>query len=226
MRAGTASDVTTLLHEAGHGFHEFAARDHALFWQRRPSIEAGELASMSMELLALPQLAGAGAFYTPVEAARARVAQLEEILYKLVHIASVDAFQHWLYTSPNGTDARARDEVWLSLRRRYEPEVDWNGLQPERTVRWYRQLHIFTHPLYYIEYGIAQLGALQLWAASKVDSQDALARYKRALALGGSAPLPEIFNAAGAQLIFEADALQVLVARVEEAIAEVASQSM
>lgn len=215
---GTTTDVMTLLHEAGHGFHELAAREHPFIWQRQPSIEAGEMASMAMELLAARHLPGPDGFFSEGEWNRVWRAQLEEILYKLVHVASVDAFQHWLYTSPHGANAQARDSAWLAIRERFEPVVDWRELRRERTVRWYRQAHIFAYPFYYIEYGIAQIAALQLWAASELDSRDALAHFKRAMSLGASVPLPEIYATAGARFAFDAEVLAPLVARVEAAI--------
>lgn len=215
---GTTTDVMTLLHEAGHGFHELAAREHPLIWQRQPSIEAGEMASMAMELLAARYLPGRDGFFSEGEWSRVWRAQLEEILYKLVHVASVDAFQQWLYTSPHGANAQARDSAWLAIRERFEPVVDWRELRRERTVRWYRQAHIFAHPFYYIEYGIAQIAALQIWAASEVDSRNALARFKRAMSLGASVPFPEIYATAGAPFAFDVEVLAPIVARVEAAI--------
>ena len=215
--AGVADDVSTLLHEAGHAFHAFSAHAQALVWQRQPGLEACELASMSMELLAAPFLGrDAGGFYDPEELARARTEHLEDILLTLQHVASVDAFQSWIYTSGQGADPRARDRAWLGLRERFERGVDWNGLEKERVIRWYRQPHIFLSPFYYIEYGIAQLGALQVWRNSMKDRTDAVARYRAALALGATRPLPEIFAAAGARFSFEPELMGELVGLVEE----------
>jgi oligoendopeptidase F len=127
----------------------------------------------------------------------------------------VDAFQRWIYTSGEGHDRDARDAAWLRIRSALEGAVDWSGLEAERIARWYRQIHIFKHPFYYIEYGIAQLGALQLWRASLEDPRDALRRYKAALALGGTRPLPELYGAAGVRLLFDTDAMGELVTLVE-----------
>jgi oligoendopeptidase F len=148
------------------------------------------------------------------------IEQFEDILQTLTHIASVDAFQLWLYTSGRGGDAEARDREWLAIRSRFERGVEWDGLERERLSRWYRQLHIFEYPLYYIEYGIAQIGALQLWRNSLRDAPGALARYRRALALGGTRTLPEIYREAGARLVFDADGMRELVAHVEAHIGE------
>jgi oligoendopeptidase F len=215
--AGVADDVSTLLHEAGHAFHAFSAHAQPLVWQRQPGLEACELASMSMELLAAPFLGReAGGFYSPEELARARTEHLEDILITLQHVAGVDAFQSWIYTSGEGADPQARDRAWVRLRDRFERGVDWSGLERERIIRWYRQPHIFLSPFYYIEYGIAQLGALQVWRNSLRDRADAVARYRAALALGATRPLPEIFAAAGARFSFEPDLMGELVALVEE----------
>lgn len=214
--AGTFDDVTTLFHESGHAFHAFASDALPLIWQRHPSMEAAELASMSMELLAIPQLGAEEGVLSPEEFARARVEHLEDILVSLAHIASVDAFQSWIYTSGQGADAAARDAAWLEIRSRFERGVDWSGLEDLRVARWYRQLHIFLYPFYYIEYGIAQLGALQVWRNSLQDPAGALRRYREALALGNTRSLPEIYAAAGARLVFDREGMAGLVALVEE----------
>ena len=215
---GLLEDVMTLLHEAGHCFHSFAAHEQPLLWQRHPGAEAAELASMSMELLALPFVAHPGGFVSQADAARAWTEHLEDILLTLPHIASVDAFQSWVYTSGEGHDAAARDAAWLRIRARFETGVDWSGLEAERVARWYRQLHIFTYPLYYIEYGIAQVGALQVWRNSLRDPVNAVRAYRNALGLGATRSLPEIYAAAGATLMFDADAMRALVQLVEERI--------
>ncbi len=220
---GVPDDVNTLVHEAGHSFHDFAAHRQPLIWQRGTGHEAAELASMSMELFVTPLLARPTGYYTPDEARAVEIEQLEDVLTSLVHIASVDAFQRWIYTSGEGHDADARDTAWLRLRARFERGVDWTGLERERVARWYRQLHIFELPFYYIEYGIAQLGALQLWRDARRDLAGTVARYKSALALGGTRGLPEIYAAAGARLIFDADGMGELVTLVEQRLAELRS---
>jgi oligoendopeptidase F len=215
---GVPDDVNTLVHEAGHCFHDFASHALPFVWQRSTGHEAAELASMSMELLAAPHLVEPAGYYTPDEFRAAWLEHLTDVLLSLVHIASVDAFQSWIYTSGQGADAAARDAAWLEIRARFERGVDWSGLEAERVARWYRQLHIFELPFYYIEYGIAQLGALQIWRDSLTDPEGAVARYKAALALGGTRPLPEIYATAGAKLVFDAETMGELVAIVEEHI--------
>jgi oligoendopeptidase F len=215
---GLVDDVNTLLHEAGHAFHAFASHPLPLIWQRHPGAEAAELASMSMELLAAPHLTGPDGFYTDEEGRAAEIEHLEDVLIALPHIASVDAFQDWIYTSGQGGDAAARDAAWLEIRDRFEDGVDWRGLDEERIARWYRQLHIFLYPFYYIEYGLAQLGALQVWRNSLRDPVNAVRAYRNALGLGATRSLPEIYAAAGATLMFDAEAMRALVQLVEERI--------
>ncbi len=215
---GLVDDVMTLLHEAGHAFHAFAAHAQPLIWQRHPGSEAAELASMSMELLAAPHLVKPVGFFSEKDHLRAWLEHLEDILLSLAHIASVDAFQTWIYTSDQGGDAAARDEAWLRIRSRFERGVDWSGLERERVARWYRQLHIFLYPFYYIEYGIAQIGALQVWRNSLRDPVAAVARYREALAMGAVRGLPDIYRAAGATMSFDAGLIGELVDLVEEHI--------
>ena len=215
---GVPDDVNTLVHEAGHCFHDFATHALPFTWQRRTGHEAAELASMGMELLAMPYLVAPDGYYTPEQARVAWLEHLEDVLGSLVHIASVDAFQAWIYTNPAGTDRDARDAQWLALRSRFESGVDWTGLDRERVSRWYRQLHIFELPFYYIEYGIAQMGALQVFRNAVRDSGSAVAAYKRFLSLGGTRSLPELYKAAGVKLVFDAATMSELVEFVEERI--------
>jgi oligoendopeptidase F len=177
-----------------------------------------EVASMSMELLAAPYIdRGHGGYYEEADAVRSRRSLLERAVLFFPHCASVDAFQQWMYTAREGRDAGARDRKWLELRRRFEGDsVDWSGLDSERIARWYFQPHFFDYPFYYIEYGIAQLGALQVWRNSLADRRGAVRRYREALALGATRPLPELYKAAGARLIFDTDGMRELIELVEE----------
>ena len=208
---GIQKDVETLLHEAGHSFHCFETAGLPLAWQREYGAEIAEVASMSMELLGAPYLnAGDGGFYADEDAQRARAEHVERILYFFGHCASVDAFQHWIYTDPAGADRDARDRTWLELRARFQPGLDTAGLESQRIARWYNQLHLFQYPFYYIEYGLAQLGALQVWRNSLRDKAGAVAAYRKALALGGTRPLPLLYAEAGARLIFDAGGMREL----------------
>ncbi len=212
---GVHRDVETILHEAGHAFHTLATRSEELYAYRSAPIEFCEVASMSMELLGNEFL---DTFYTPDDARRARREHLEGVVKVLPWIATVDAFQHWIYTHPGHTRAERR-ATWLSLMDRFGDDVDWRGYEEARAAWWHRQLHIFIHPFYYVEYGIAQLGALQVWARARQDPAGALRQYRAALALGGSKPLPELFAAAGCRFDFSAQTVQPLIAHVQSELA-------
>ena len=215
---GVDDDVRTMLHECGHAFHSFEASRQPLLFQRHPGSEMAEVASMSMELLASPFI---GTFYSEDDARRSRADLLERIILFFPHCASVDAFQQWAYTEEGGSDRDARERKWLELRSRFEGDsVDWSGLEPERIARWYQQPHFFSSPFYYIEYGLAQLAALQVWRNSRRDHRKAVRMYRAALALAATRPLPELYAAAGAQLIFDADSMREIVEEVEEELAE------
>lgn len=189
---GSNDDLYTLLHEGGHAFHLFQARTEPLAPYRQAPIEFCEVASMGMEQLASDYLQE---FYAPAEAARARLDNLVRIITFLPWCATIDAFQHWIYTYP-GHSQQARGDAWLELRRRFYPVVNYSGLEDFNRYRWQEKLHIFQYPFYYIEYGIAQLGALQLWLNSRKNFGAAVQAYKRALSLGGSRGLPQLFKSA------------------------------
>jgi len=226
---GVHEDVNTLLHEAGHAFHVFHTFDGAglpYHQQWDVGIEFAEVASMSMELLAAPYLpASAGGFYADRDAARARVEQLEGILRFWPYMAVVDAFQHWAYTHPDAAAEPAScDATWSALWQRFMPGIDWDGLEDERANGWRQKMHIFQMPFYYVEYGLAQLGAVQVWRNSLSDQAGALARYRYALSLGGTANLPGLFAAAGAHFAFDAATLREAVELIERMIAELERQ--
>ncbi len=196
--AGLHRDVVTMVHEAGHAFHSLLCAHDPLVSYRGSPMEFAEVASMSMELLTFPHL---DAFYSKEDADRARRDHLESLSTMLPWIATIDAFQHWVYLNPTHT-RKDREQYWLHLNDRFGPAVDWTGHEDALRNMWHRQLHIFGLPFYYIEYGIAQLGALQMWLQSRRDSAKALASYKKGLALGGSQPLPELFRASGLNFSF------------------------
>ncbi|MED5559330.1 MAG: M3 family oligoendopeptidase, partial [Acidobacteriota bacterium] len=214
--AGVQRDVETLLHEAGHAFHAFATQHEPLVGYRHSPIEFAEVASMTMELFAADEL---DVFYDTEDAARAKRKHLESIIKIIPWIAQIDRFQHWIYANPDHSRAD-RTACWLELDRAFGARVDWSGYQESRESYWQRQLHLFVHPFYYIEYGIAQLGALQLWLRFKRDQGEALRSYRAALALGGSRPLPELFDVAGARFDFSAKTIKPLVDAVQDELAE------
>ncbi len=219
---GLAGDVRTLLHEAGHAFHVFETRPLPYHQQRSAPMEFNEVASMAMELLAAPYLRrGDGGFYDEDGYARARVEHLEGILTFWPYMAVVDGFQHWAYTNPEaGADPAACDATWERLWERFMGAVDWSGLDAERATGWHRKQHIFRAPFYYVEYGMAQLGAVQVWRNALTDQAAALAAYRRALALGGTATLPELYAAAGARFAFDTATVQEAVDLIEQTIAD------
>ena len=207
---GVHQDVQTLLHECGHAFHSLLCRDHDLIAFRDYPIEMAETASMSMELIGLEHL---DAIYGAEDAARAHRRHLEGVLRTLTWIASIDAFQHWVYGRPQHS-REDRRVAWLDIRRRFGGDVDWQGMEDALAMQWIAQTHLFNHPFYYIEYGIAQLGALQVWSNYRHDPKAAIGAYRRALAMGGTRPLPELFAAAGVRFDLSTPVLRELVADV------------
>jgi oligoendopeptidase F len=210
--AGLQRDVETLLHEGGHAFHTLAAADEPLTFLRHAPMEFCEVASMSMELLALPHL---GAYFDkPEDADRARRHQLEGVSI-LSWIAIIDQFQDWIYTNP-GHSRAARTAQWNDLLARFYHELDWSGIEETRDAMWQRQLHLFHVPFYYIEYGIAQLGALQVYNNAKKDARKALQDYRNGLKFGGTLPLPKLFEAANIRFDFTDRTIQPLMQTIRE----------
>ncbi len=216
---GVRDDVRTMLHESGHAFHVFETNQLPYVHQVQVTMEFAEVASMSMELLAAPYLSKkSGGFYTNLEAARDRAEHLERIILFWPYMATVDAFQHWAHTHPEGIDPAACDAKWAELQQRFMPGVDWSGLDAARMTGWHRKLHIHVAPFYYVEYGLAQLGAVQVWRNALQDQAASLANYRQALALGGTRSLPELYRAAGAKFAFDAQTLREAVDLIEMTI--------
>jgi len=220
----TPWDVQTMLHEGGHAFHEFE-RAHVNFYQRGEvylPAEFGEVASMSMELLASPyKTREFGGFYTDSEAARAMIELLEGFITFWPYMALVDAFQHWIYENPaEGSIASKCEERWAELWDRFMPGIDYSGLEDHKRTYWHRQSHIFEGPFYYVEYGLALLGAVQVWSNARKNQKKAVADYRKALSLGATVPLPQLFAAAGAKFAFDAHTLKEAVDLMEEVISE------
>jgi oligoendopeptidase F len=223
---GLHDDVQTLLHEGGHAFHVFETAHLPYVQQKEVGLEFAEVASMSMELLSAPYLSEkAGGFYSPADAARAFSEHLEGCLLFWPYMAVVDAFQHWVYEHPDQADDPAQcDAQWSRLWDRFMPGVDWSGLENEKATGWHRKPHIHESPFYYVEYGLAQLGAMQVWRNALNDQAGAVRAYRSALALGGSRPLPELYQAAGARLAFDAPTLRSIVELVEHKLEELEAQ--
>ncbi len=204
---GVDDDVRTLLHEAGHAFHAIAASDEPLLDYRHAPMEFCEVASMAMELLGGTHI---NEFYSKEDAKRSNREHLEGIIHTLAWVATIDAFQHWMYEHP-GHSSKERQQAWIGFYQQFGGQfIDWTSLEEVRAFVWHRQLHVFEVPFYYIEYGIAQLGALQLWVKSQQGFAQALTSYKKGLSLGGSQPLPKLYEAAGIQFDFSPQVIEPL----------------
>ncbi len=217
---GLSTDVDTLLHECGHAFHVFEEAHLPYSHQLPVGMEFAEVASMAMELLASPYLlASEGGFYTEKDAARARIEHLEEAVLFWPYMAVVDAFQHWAYKNQSAAaNPDNCDHKWAELWKRYMIGEDWSGLDDVMVTGWQRKQHIFEVPFYYVEYGMASLGAFQVWRNALKDQKAAVAAYRRALALGGTVPLPKLYETAGARFAFDAQTLRDAVSLAEEMI--------
>ncbi len=219
---GIHDDVQTLLHESGHAFHVFESNHLPYIQQTQIGMEIAEVASMSMELLASPYLpADKGGFYSEQDAAYALSEHLKGLLVFWPFMATVDAFQHWVYENPIlSAKAENCDAKWAELWDRFIPGVDWSSLDEEKKTGWHRKLHIFQAPFYYVEYGLAQLGAVQVWRNSLQDQAGAVKNYRNALSLGATKPLPQLYAAAGAKFAFDAETLGMAVDLIEQKLAE------
>jgi len=206
--AGTLDDVTTMVHEGGHAVHSFLTHDLELTGFKEYGAEIAEVASMAMELFSMEHWT---IFFKDAdELRRAKFKQLERVLTILPWIARVDAFQHWLYENPAHT-VEERGAKWMSLAAEYSTGlIDYSGLEQFRPYEWQRQLHLFEVPFYYIEYGIAQLGAIGLWMQFKKNPQQALNNYINALSLGGTKTLPQLYEAAGLRFDFSPSHIKTL----------------
>jgi len=209
--AGMHRDLVTMVHEAGHAFHSILSKEDPLLEYRSSPTEFAEVASMSMELLTLPYH---GEFYSSDDCRRALRERLERFPTIMTWIATIDAFQHWIYTNPGHTRTQ-RTEAWRALMKRFGNAVAWDGCEDARDAQWQRQLHLFGMPFYYIEYGIAETGAIQMWLNSRRDQAKALADYRKGLALGGSRPLPELFHAAGLRFELSSGLMKELATEVD-----------
>jgi oligoendopeptidase F len=206
--AGQMGDLTTMVHEGGHAIHSFLAHPLELSAFKDYPMEIAEVASMSMELFSMAHWELF--FDNKNDLARAREHQLERVISIFPWIATIDKFQHWVYENPGHT-LDQRQEKWMEILQEFSSQViDWQGLEPYRSQGWQRQLHLFEVPFYYIEYGIAQLGAIGLWKQYKENKEKALNNYMAALSLGGTRTLPELYEAAGLQFDFSKEHIKEL----------------
>lgn len=211
--AGQMHDVTTMVHEGGHAVHSFLAHPLPLTGFKEYPMEIAEVASMAMELFSMDHW---DVFFSDAaELTRAREHQLERVITLFPWIAIIDQFQHWLYDHPNHSNEE-RTAAWMNILATYsDGVVDYSGLETYRSNAWQRQLHLFEVPFYYIEYGIAQLGAIGMWMQYKKDPEKALDNYCNALALGGTATLPQLYETAGLKFDFSPDTIKELMAFVQ-----------
>jgi oligoendopeptidase F len=212
--AGQMDDVTTMVHEGGHAVHSFLAHQLPLSAFKEYPMEIAEVASMAMELFTMDHWQVF--FSNPNELKRAKIHQLERAITIFPWIATIDKFQHWVYLNPNHT-TEERTTAWLQLLEEYKvTALDTTGLEEYRQSGWQRQLHLFEVPFYYIEYGIAQLGAIGLWMQYKQHPEQAIERYIKALSLGGTRSLPELYAAAGIRFDFSPEHIKTLTRFVAE----------
>lgn len=205
---GAHRDLVTMVHEGGHAIHSFLSRNLELTGFKNLPSEVAELASMSMELLSMEQWER---FFPKAEdLKRAKTEQLETILKILPWVATIDEFQHWVYENPAHT-VEDRQAKWEQITKDYGTGmVDWTGYEDYKARSWQRQLHLFEVPFYYIEYGIAQLGALAVWKNSKRNLPETIKQYKNALSLGYTRQIPEIYATAGIEFNFSDDYVKEL----------------
>ncbi len=219
--AGTHSDVITMMHEGGHAVHSFLTKDFKVTGFKSFPSEVAELASMSTELISME--AGWEEFYpTEDELQRAHQDQLERVLDVLPWVATIDKFQHWIYENPKHTIAE-RDAAWTEIFFEFSPKaVDYSGLEHFVTKGWQKQMHLFEVPFYYIEYGFAQLGATAVWKNYCQNPEKTLAQFKKALGLGYTKTIPEIYNTAGIKFDFSTEYIKSLADFVQQRMQQLA----
>lgn len=197
---GLHRDLVTMVHEGGHAIHSFLDKDLELVDFKSPPSEVAELASMSMELMSMEHWDVF--FKTEEELKRAKRQQLESVIDTLPWIAAIDKFQHWVYLNPEHT-VEKRYEIWQQIMADFGSNViNYKGLESNLKRRWQVQLHLYEVPFYYIEYGFAQLGAIAMWKQYKENPKQAIENYKKALALGYTKSIPDIYKAAGIKFDF------------------------
>jgi oligoendopeptidase F len=214
---GSLRDVVTMVHEGGHAIHSFLSKDLDLVEFKDLPSEVAELASMSMELISMEHWEVF--FEKPEDLKRAKKEQLQQVLETLPWVAQIDKFQHWVYENPQHTPAE-RTAYWLELNKEFGSSVvDWTGEEEALEVGWQKQLHLFEVPFYYIEYGMAQLGAIAVWRNYKKDSEKALKQYAAALKLGYTKSIGEIYETAGVRFDFSVDYVRDLANFVKDELA-------
>ncbi|MGX5817931.1 M3 family oligoendopeptidase [Chitinophaga lutea] len=214
--AGQMKDLTTMVHEGGHAVHSFLSHPLPLSAFKEYPMEIAEVASMSMELFTMDHWHIF--FQDATELRRAKLQQLERTITIFPWIATIDKFQHWIYENPQHT-VPERTAEWEKIVKEFSPaNIDWSGFEDYRAANWQKQLHLFEVPFYYIEYGIAQLGAIAMWKQYRENPEKALDNYSRALALGNTRTLPELYEAAGIRFDFSPAYVKELAGFVQQEI--------
>ena len=213
---GSLRDVTTMVHEGGHAIHSVLSHQLELVDFKGLTSEIAELASMSMELISMDNW---DVFFENEEdLKRAKRDQLLDILGTLPWVATVDKFQHWIYTHQDHS-VEERNNYWLQLSSEFSSQqVDWTGLEENKKYQWQRQLHLYEVPFYYIEYGMAQLGAIAIWRNYRNDPEKTIQQYKEALSLGYTKSIGEIYETAGVKFDFSQEYVEELSQFVYEEI--------
>lgn len=217
--SGSLKDVITIVHEGGHAIHSMLTRDLDFIGFKDLPSEIAELASMSMELISMEHW---NFFFTDAdELRRAKREQLENIIEALPWIACVDKFQHWLYEHPQHTQEE-RTTAWISIYRSFSSSVvDWKGEEDAREAIWQKQLHLFEVPFYYIEYGMAQLGAIAVWRNYKQNPEKAVTDYMNALKTGYTKSISEVYSTAGIRFDFSENYIRELISFVKDELKKV-----
>jgi oligoendopeptidase F len=215
----TQRDMTTIMHEGGHAVHNFLTKDLPLGDFKSPPMEVAELASMSMELISMDHW---NIFFPSKEdLSRAKGEHLEDLIETLPWVATIDKFQHWIYENPAHTQAE-RKSSWNRIFDEFaDTATDWSGLQEAKDYLWQKQLHLYEVPFYYIEYGMAQLGAIAVWRNFKQNRNRGLEGYKNALKLGYTRTIPEIYKAAGIRFDFSRGYIRELMSFVREELGKI-----
>jgi len=215
----TLRDMTTIMHEGGHAVHNFLTMDLKLNDFKSPPMEVAELASMSMELISMDYW---DTFFTSeADLKRAKLEHLEDLISTLPWVATIDKYQHWIYENPDHS-LEDRKMNWNRIVEEFSDNTtDWSGLQEGKDYMWQKQLHLYEVPFYYIEYGMAQLGAIAVWRNYRNDPQKGLQGYMNALKLGYMKTIPEIYAAAGIRFDFSKEYIKELMDFVKLEISKI-----